>query len=341
MAQAEQRLAALSSRAANTVEKATVACLRTDLYVTLDRSSRAIAVGLDYLRDLGIAWLPHPTEAEARHEYERIWSQLGSRTIEELVDLPLMTDPASLATLDVLTKIAVPAYYTDANLLALVACRAINLSLERGNCDGSCFAYEWLGLVAGARFGDYRAAYRFGQLGYDLVEKRGLKRYQARTYNNFAVHVLPWARHVKTVRHLLRRAFDAANRIGDLTFVAHSCANLNTNLLAEGEPLAEVQREAEHGLVLAQRARFGFAVDLIGAQLGLVRTLRGLTPKFGSFDDASLMSLRASAVSRKIRIWRSPSAGTGSASCRRASSPAIIEPLSKPHLGRNICLGRR
>ena len=31
--------------------------------------------------------------------------------------------------------------------------------------------------------------------------------------------------------------------------------------------------------------RFGFAVDLIGAQLGLVRTLRGLTPKFGSFDD--------------------------------------------------------
>lgn len=31
--------------------------------------------------------------------------------------------------------------------------------------------------------------------------------------------------------------------------------------------------------------RFGFAVDIIGAQLGLVRTLRGLTPKFGSFDD--------------------------------------------------------
>ena len=87
----------------------TVACLRVDLYTTLDQSSRAIAVGLDYLRHLGIDWSPHPTEEEARREYERIWSQLGSRTIEELIDLPLMSDPASLATLDVLTKLGPPA----------------------------------------------------------------------------------------------------------------------------------------------------------------------------------------------------------------------------------------
>jgi len=31
-----------------------------------------------------------------------------------------MSDPASLATLEFLTKIAPPAFYTDANLLALV-----------------------------------------------------------------------------------------------------------------------------------------------------------------------------------------------------------------------------
>src|ERR1700722_8036777 len=54
LAEAEQRLAALSSHAANTVERATVACLRVDLYTTLDQSSRAVAVGLDYLRHLGI-----------------------------------------------------------------------------------------------------------------------------------------------------------------------------------------------------------------------------------------------------------------------------------------------
>ena len=60
---------------------------------------------------------------------------------------------------------------------------------------------------------------------------------------------------------------------------------LNTNLLAAGDPLAEAEREAEHGLAFAQKARFGLVIDTIATQLGLIRTLRGLTPKFGSFDD--------------------------------------------------------
>src|SRR6202040_1608394 len=89
LAKAEQRLAALSSRAANTVERATVACLRADLYTILDQGSRAMAVGLDGLRHLGIDWSPHPTDEEARREYELVCSQLGRRTLESLIELPL------------------------------------------------------------------------------------------------------------------------------------------------------------------------------------------------------------------------------------------------------------
>jgi PAS domain S-box-containing protein len=292
LAEAEQRLAALSARAATTVERASVACLRADLYTTLDQGSRAIAVGLDYLRHLGIDWSPHPTEDEARHEYERICSQLGDRAIEALIDLPLMSDAASLATLDVLTKLGPPAWHTDTNLLSLVICRAVNLSLDGGNCDGSCFAYVVLGLLAGPRFGDYQAGFRFGQLGYELVEQRGLKRFQARIYLNFGSIVTPWTRHVRAGRDLLRRGFEAANRIGDLTFAAYCCSHLNTNLLAAGDPLDEVQGEAERGLAFAQKMRFGLAIDSIAAQLGLIRTLRGSTPNFGCFDDEQFDELR-------------------------------------------------
>jgi PAS domain S-box-containing protein len=82
----------------------------------------------------------------------------------------------------------------------------------------------------------------------------------------------------------VRRAFDAAYRVGDLTFAAYSRNHLITNLLAAGDSLAEVQREAENGLEFAQRVRFGLVIDQITTQLGLIRTLRGLTPKFGCFD---------------------------------------------------------
>ena len=50
---AEERLTMLASRSAATVEQATVACLRMDLYITLDRSDRAVDIGLTYLRHLG------------------------------------------------------------------------------------------------------------------------------------------------------------------------------------------------------------------------------------------------------------------------------------------------
>nr|WP_245332694.1 AAA family ATPase [Bradyrhizobium erythrophlei] len=298
--EAEQRLAALSIRAANTVERATVACLRVDLYTTLDQSSRAIAVGLDYLRHLGIDWSPHPTEEEARREYERIWSQLGSGMIEALIDLPLMSDPASLATMDVLTKIGPPSLHTDAYLFSLVICRAVNLSLESGNCDGSCFAYVRLGMIAGSRFGDYQAAYRFGRLGHDLVERHGLKRFQARTYMCFGGFVLPWTRHVRAGRDLLHRGLEAANKTGDLVYAA--CGHhLTTNLLATGEPLVDVQREAENRLAFAQKARFEFIIDIAATQLELIRTLRGLTPTFGSFDDGQFDEFRI-----ERRFTRSP-----------------------------------
>jgi PAS domain S-box-containing protein len=289
---AEERLTALSSHAADPVEQATVACLRVDLYTTLARSDSAVAVCLDYLRDSGIEWSPHPTEEQGRHEYERIWPLLGSRAIEELVELPFMTDPASLATLDVLTKLSPPAMYTDANLLSLAICKAVNFSLEHGNSDGSCVAYVMLGMIAGPRFGNYEAGFQFGRLAYELVERRGLQRFQARTYLYFANSIMPQTRHVKAGRDLVRRAFDAANKSGDLLYAAYACNDLNRNLLAAGDPLVEVQREAENGLEFAEKTRSHHAIDHITVQLQLIRTLRGLTTKFGLFNDEQFDELR-------------------------------------------------
>ena len=45
--------------------------------------------------------------------------------------------------------------------------------------------------------------------------------------------------------------------------------NLIPNLLAAGDPLVDVQREAEQGLEFAQKARFGLVIDTIATQLGL------------------------------------------------------------------------
>jgi PAS domain S-box-containing protein len=286
LAIAAERVEMLRSRASNTVELAMATCLGVDVYMAISQTNRAIAIGLDYLHHLGIDWPLQPTEEQVRSEYERIWSRLGSREIEKVMDFPLMSDPTSIATLDVLTKVLSSAMFTDTNLFALVVCGAVSLSIEHGNNDGSCVHYVWLSFVAGHRFGDYKNAFRFAQLGYDLVEKRGLKRFQAATYAAFANGIMPWMQHLSACCNVTRQAFEIAKTIGDLTYAAYSRISLNTLLIATGDPLAEVQWEVENGLRFAQKAKIGFATDMANLQLCLIRTLRGLTTKFGSFEHA-------------------------------------------------------
>jgi PAS domain S-box-containing protein len=286
LASAEARLSLLSTRARTTVDSAAVTRVRINLYMNLDHSDSAVEVGLEYLRRINGRWSPHPTEEDVRQDYDRLWQRLGSGSIEALLDLPLMSDPDRCATMDVLTVLTSPALFTDLNLFRLVVGRMAALSVEHGNSDGSCLAYVWLGAILGTYFGDYQTGFRFGRLGLDLVEKRGLDRLNARVYLVFAVHVAHWTQHLPTCRVFLRRAFEAARDAGDLTFAAFARVDLVTNLLATGEPLGEVEREAESALEFVRGARFGLISDVIVAQLRLIRMLRGQTPDFNTFNDA-------------------------------------------------------
>ncbi|WP_256806254.1 AAA family ATPase [Bradyrhizobium sp. Bra64] len=275
-ATAKTRLAELASRAANLPDLAAVTRLR------MEPSDRDVEIALGYLHRVGIAWSAHPTPEEVRQEYERMWRQIGERPIEALLDLPQMADPVARGTMDVLTVLVSPAWYIDENLRRLIIGRMANLSMEYGNSDASCLAYIVLGTVLGPDFDDYAAGYRFAQLGLDLVELQRLDRFKARVYLGYG----SWTRHVSTGRPWLRRAFDAAQQVGDINYASFTRHHLLTHLLACGDALPGVQLEAEAGLDFARRARIDLAADRIAGQLQLVRTLRGLTAKFGCFDEA-------------------------------------------------------
>jgi PAS domain S-box-containing protein len=306
---AEERLSMLSHRAGNLADSAAVARLQTELYGALNQSDRAVAVALEYLHRAGIDWSLHPSNAELQQEYERVWQQLGNRPIEALLDLPAMTDPACRATLDVLTAVEEPSYFTDQNLRCLVVARMVNFSLERGNSDGSCVAYVQLGWLVAPRFGDYQAAFRFGQLGLDLVEKHGLGRFRARVSQCFGYFISPWSRHLRDSLELVRRSFTTAQEAGDLKYAVYSCDRLVTILLAVGDPLGDVQREAEAGIEFARKAKFDSIVDIIIGQLRFIRALLGLTASLSSFNDPEFdesrfeQNLKANPHSVFARCW--------------------------------------
>ena len=209
LASAEERLSIVAERVTNLVDEGSVACLRIALYTVLRRWDRAIEIGLAYLTKVGIAWSPHPTAEEVREEHERLWQQLGSRPIESLFDLPAMSDPETRLTIDVLCELQGSSHWMDQNLEHLLLLRMANLSMQHGNTDASTVAYAYLSLVVGVRFGQYAAAYRFGLLAIDLVDKKGLDRANWRVYRGVGAWVVPWVRHLREARPVLRRSLQS------------------------------------------------------------------------------------------------------------------------------------
>jgi len=168
---AEERLSKLSEHAHSLVDVAAVASLQEVLYTTLDRLDRSIEVGLDYLRKVGINWTAHPTKEEVVREYEEMLARLEKCPIEQMAELPRMSNPESRAAVEVLTELVPAAYFTDLELCSLVVCRIANMSLEKGNSNGSVYAYSLLGFLLRTRFGNHDAGFRFGRLALKLSDE--------------------------------------------------------------------------------------------------------------------------------------------------------------------------
>lgn len=281
---AEARLAELATKTVDLIEASAIARERIDVSTALNQNTRAIELGLEYLRGVGIDWAPHPTEGEAQREYEQLLARLGDRAVEGLIDLP-RAPPKAQATIDVLALLLPAALYSDPNLFALVAARIAGLSLEHGNSDSSCLGYVWLNANLISRFGNYDLGYRFAQLACDLVERRGLVRYETRVFQAFGFAVSPWTHHLAERRALVWRSLATAQRTGDVAFATYAW-NLTVALrLAAGDPLPELLGLTEDGLEYTRKTGLLFVADNFIGQRAFIRSMMGLTRQVGCFDD--------------------------------------------------------
>ncbi len=298
---AERTLTALGDFATGALDRGRVAALRVTVYLALDESAMAIDTGLAYLREDGTDWPRHPSRADATREYEHLLASMGSRPVRALADLPLLADPRKQAALDVATALLPPAFFSDENLVCMLLCRMAQVSVTHGNAHASPLAYAYLGMVLPPYFGEYDAAFEFGQLGLDLVEHSTLARYRGRVTMCFGCHVIPWARPVRTGQPFMRRAVAACREGGDITYAGFSSCKLVTNMLAAGEHLDDVERDASSGLAFVKAAGFGLIVDIITTQRQLTRSLQGKTSAPGNLDDADFIELDFEAHLRSNR----------------------------------------
>src|SRR5262249_20724418 len=134
--------------------------------------------------------------------------------------------------------------------------------------------------------GDYRTAYRFGKLALELAERGDNPRTLGRVLFGYTMFTRPWADDLAGCRELLGRGFAAAGRAGDGTYATYRLYPVEELMLMTGSPLEETEAACRRALSYARKHNFDFAVLQIQPQLGLTKTLRGDSVRFGSFDSS-------------------------------------------------------
>ena len=114
--EAEVLISSLLKRSVSKLRQAAAYRLRIDLYILKSAYHEAVGSALECLRLFGIDLSMHPTSQQVQSEYEKVWVNLGERSIESLAGQPLMVDPEIQAIMQVLSVLYSPAFFVDTNL---------------------------------------------------------------------------------------------------------------------------------------------------------------------------------------------------------------------------------
>jgi predicted ATPase/signal transduction histidine kinase len=281
---AEQLIVELLQRAVSKVDQAVAFHLKVQFHLMKSENQQAVITALTCLRLFGIEIPPHPTWEQVQAEYETFWQTLAGRSIESLIDLPLITDPELQVTIEVFSALTPPAYFTDFHLYCLELCRMVSFSIQHGTSAASANAFAFWGVLLGRVFQRYEEGYRFTKLACDLVEKHGFTASQAKVYVQMGA-IAVWTQPIATAIEFTRMAVRAAIESGDLIYACYGMYQGVADLLLRNDPLDVVWRESESALDFARKARYGDAVDNMRSLQRFIANMQGRTTTFSTFSD--------------------------------------------------------
>jgi len=282
---AGELLEQLLPRAASKIDGAAVYCLKVQLHVIKSEHQQAVTTALMCLRGFGIDLPEHPTQRDIEAESDAVSHALDGRSIEGLIDLPLMTDPESLAAMKVLSVLSMSAQFTDLRLCCLQACRVVNLSLRYGISGDSAAAYGFWGSLLAFVFPRYREGYLFSKLACDLAEKHSFVASRASILVRFAF-VSGFTQPIDNAIESSRRSITAGIETGSPVWANYGLILSLTYRLLRGDRLDVVWHESEVALEVAKKAGYEDAVALFAVEQRFIATMRGGAAASSTFNDA-------------------------------------------------------
>src|SRR5919199_300017 len=233
----------VQNHAKTLLDKVKVYEVQMQAYMGQNRLTEAVNTALQVLKLLGLEFPSDPTPSDIGQALAETAAILNGKRIEDLVDLPQMTDPYKLAAIRLLASIFAPAYIAAPALLPLTVCKQVQLSVQYGNASVSPFAYANYGFLLCGIVGDVDSGYQFGQLALSLVSKLNAQEIKAKTVFIANLFIRHCKEHLRETLESFVLAYSSGLETGDLEYAGYSLAKYSCSAYFSGKELTGLEKE--------------------------------------------------------------------------------------------------
>jgi predicted ATPase/serine phosphatase RsbU (regulator of sigma subunit) len=227
-------------------------------------------------------------------ELELSKSYLGKKDIDSIYNEPEMTNSEDIMAVKLLTTSLPASYISNPQLWCIIALKATNLCLLKGNI-GETYGYSCYGILS-ITMGNYREGFAFCKLALDLSEKFNNKAEKCKASNVFANYGNSWIHHIRDTYKINQEGFQAGLDSGEFQHASYITLHMPLNAFYSGQNLNQLLKELKQLLSFSQKAKNHLAIDTnLGVEI-IANNLTGRTESANifrneSFDDDKFLQL--------------------------------------------------
>jgi PAS domain S-box-containing protein len=239
----EQLAEVVLNHAKTTLDKVKVYNSKIQAAVSRTKLKEAIKIGLQVLEQLGVSLPENPSQLDIQKAFEETAALYIGRKIEDLINLPKITEPELQAAIHIMSSITVAAYAAAPELVLLLSISQANLSIKHGNSTSSTFGYGCYSAILCASFQDIETGYKFGKLGLKLLERLNAVKNKAQVFNVFCGCVMFWKEHLRKTIPMLSEGYQSGVETGDFECASGCAFFICNHLYFFGDELTEIDRK--------------------------------------------------------------------------------------------------
>ncbi|MGK7949248.1 MAG: AAA family ATPase [Xenococcaceae cyanobacterium] len=251
--QMEYFVSVVLQQAKTLLDRVKVDQVKIEAYHAQNKELEAIQFALPVLKNLDFTFLESPQISDIQQELAKTQANLADKQIEDLINLPPMSDSEKLAVMKIASSVLPSIYIAAPQLLPILGSKQVNLSIQYGHTSLSAFAYVNYGLILCGIVEELEKGYRFGRLALNIVNKFQTQELIPKITAVFAATISIWKEPVKNSLTSLQSAYHIGLEMGDL-YYGTTCAYLYSFHSAfVGQELSELVSEiAAYDLALTK-----------------------------------------------------------------------------------------